>query len=178
MLKALALTVACATAANATTTTITFGLGGGAPYVEQGYSFDQRLVGPFTFGMVGTNGTPSFINVTRVDGAAFDVHTLQVSEANSAISPQTLNFSGVTSAGATVRQSYRTLPAFTRETVTFTALFTDLTSFVLPTRFTAFDNLVVSKSVSTVPAPTAFPLLLGAFGLAALFRAQQRKATG
>ncbi|MDF1840569.1 MAG: PKD domain-containing protein [Rubripirellula sp.] len=142
----------------AETTTIGFGgvANAGSVYNEKGFTLratgfnftgTQTFTGPFSLGMAGTTSTPGGIRVTQDNGQPFDAQSLQVSEANSAIGPQTLTFIGLVAGGGTVTQSYTTSTAFVRETVNLVG-FENLIELRYTHYFTTFDNL----ALTTTPA--------------------------
>ncbi|MDG2224390.1 MAG: PKD domain-containing protein [Rubripirellula sp.] len=151
------------------TESTTIGFGGsanaGSVYNESGFTLratgfnftgTQTFTGPFSLGMAGTSSTPGGIRVTPDDGQPFDAYSLQVSEANSAIGPQTLQFIGLLAEGGTVTQSYTTSTAFVRETVDLIG-FENLIELRYTHYFTTFDNLVLA----TTPAYTDDVILGG-----------------
>lgn len=120
---------------------------------------------------VGTTTT-----LTKDDGGFFSIFSIDLNELNFD-RVVTVNFTGTTSGGGTVNQSF-TLDGIksTVETFFFNALFTDLTqlSWVQESPYHQFDNIVLD--VAAVPVPAALPMMasgLLAFGFVAYRRRKQ-----
>ena len=120
---------------------------------------------------VGTTTT-----LSRVDGGAFDLISLDLSEGNTASSAASLIFTGTLLAGGTTSFGLTLDGTFGMETVGFQG-FADVTSVSWqatgsrPASY-QFDNIVVS-SLTPIPLPAGLPLL--AAGLAGLALARRRR---
>jgi hypothetical protein len=117
------------------------------PYTEGGLTFTNnvgnRWCSPFVNRFVGTYGSPSKLIVMPSGGGSFGFVSLQVCNANTAIPPQTITFTGLRGDGTTVSQQFTT-PAGSTAPQTFAPDgFDNINTLVVSLGFVAFDTMVV-----------------------------------
>jgi len=116
-----------------------------SPYLEGGLKFESAASFDANFpqSMVGSTAESGFVDVTSVDGLAFGVASLDVSEINGGIGPKTITFTGYLRTGGTVQQSYTTNSTFGRDTVTLSG-FNNLSKFRFTFDRTTWDDIAFS----------------------------------
>ncbi|MFM7863771.1 MAG: hypothetical protein ACKPHU_06135, partial [Planctomycetaceae bacterium] len=116
-----------------------------SPYVEGGLKFESAASfdGSFPQGMVGSTVNTGFVDVTSVDGLAFSVASLDVSEINGGIGAKAITFTGFLRTGGTVQQTYTTNTTFGRDTVSLNG-FSNLSKFRFTFDQTTWDDIKFS----------------------------------
>lgn len=132
------------------------------PYNEAGLIFTNnagnRWASPFVNRFVGTYGSPSKLIVTPAGGGLFTFLSLQVCNANTAMPPQTIVFTGTRADGTTVSALFTTPDASTAPQTFAPTVFSDLESLVVSLGFVAFDTLVFeAPQTRTVTFDQGFP---------------------
>jgi hypothetical protein len=132
------------------------------PYREAGLVFTNSVgnawCSPFVNNFVGSYGLPFQLFVSRDDGGAFDFKSLQVCNINTAITPQTITFTGTRADGSSVSAQFTTPNADDSPQTFAPAGFDDLISLVAHMGFVAFDNFVFEGvSAKTVLFDQDFP---------------------
>jgi hypothetical protein len=135
---------------------------GSGVYSEAGLTFTNncgnRWCSPFVNRFVGTYGSPSKVIVAPASGEYFSFVSLQICNANTAIPPQTITFTGTKQNGQVVSQRFTTPSGSTAPQTFAPAGFTDLFSLIVDLGFVAFDNLVFDAEVTqTVTFNHGFP---------------------
>ncbi|MFM7835914.1 MAG: hypothetical protein ACKPJD_29320, partial [Planctomycetaceae bacterium] len=93
--------------------------------------------------MVGSTVNTGFVDVTSVDGLAFSVASLDVSEINGGIGSKAITFTGFLRTGGTVQQTYTTNTTFGRDTVSLNG-FSNLSKFRFTFDQTTWDDIKFS----------------------------------
>lgn len=190
---AVAAILAAAGGAQAQTTTITFDpleqpgyLSSVFPsYSEGGYNFDSSFLGLLSSprqsslayaGSAGLGATAlSTTTLSRADGAAFSLSSISLADFVSWPGPYDVTFVGHQVGGGTVTQTFSLNGSHTFSNYTFTGFDNLLSASWKEGVFHTFQVDNIAASVSPVPEPATYGMLLGGLGLLG-FMARRRRA--